>query len=84
MNATRAAVDSGKAVGGVAAGTTRIQGAAPLAAGEAAANGEVWAPTQINAPSTAVNGSARTLIVCNQGPMKKDYRDSARDSKVSH
>ena len=38
MNANIAAVDSVKAVGGVAAGAARIQGAAPLAAGAAAAD----------------------------------------------
>ena len=38
MNATIAAVDSVKAVGGVAAGAARIQGAAPSAAGAAAAD----------------------------------------------
>ena len=38
MNANIAAVDSVKAVGGVAAGAARIQGAAPSAAGAAAAD----------------------------------------------
>ena len=71
MNTTSAAGDSGNAMRGVAAGAAWIQGAAPLAAGAAAADGEVLAPTQINVPSTSVNGSVGNQTVCNQGPLKK-------------
>ena len=60
MNTTSAAGDFGKAAGGIATGAAWIKGAVPLAAGARVADGEVQAPTQINAPSTTVNDSVRT------------------------